>query len=132
LIFDPSKQTFRPACWVEKANYESLEHRTMPIERNELDTIDESKSLLDFMEPGKFYSVSELSGFILEEPLPGTSEEIEAATRGKEGLALVIEAMKIMNDMTYVQSLIAIRVVRGELIRGRKGNNPYYARMTTQ
>jgi len=104
----------------------------MPLKREELDELVESGSILDKMKPNMFYSMYELSEFMLEKKLPETKEEgLEYISEGKKDDAaqMIHNISKLQGRIALVEALLSVRVMRGELEVGVKNEKLYYCKM---
>ena len=103
----------------------------MPINESELDTI-ETGSILDKMEDGKFYSFYEISEMILGKKIPeGTHEIVEFISAGQKKPkyeTLMANLFFLSWKISTVESVLAARVVRGDIVQGFKEDKVYFGK----
>ena len=105
----------------------------MPLKKEDMDEIVESVSILEKMEPGIFYSIGECSEFLLGgEKIPETRDCIkEYLFKGKEKAIIekvISDVSLLYSDLAYVQAILRMLGIRGELIMGIKNGKPYFTK----
>ncbi len=104
----------------------------MPVRKEELDEMIETPSITERMEPRLYYSIYELSEFILKKKIPeGKSEVSEYLESGRKKIPIVEAVSKMISiqcDLVYVQAVLYVLHTKGEIILGKKGGIPHFAR----
>ena len=113
----------------------------MPIRMDKLDHAEEkkTKSVLDKMEEGIFYSLGEMFEKLLGKKVPifSTKEDLESHLRkqgvrieeGKIGSGdLILPIASLFSDTAYVFSMLSAHITKGEIVVEFKDGIPYYGK----
>jgi len=101
----------------------------MPFEEKEMDEVLEpkEKDFLEKMERGKFYSLDELSEFILGKRLDENTVKSEIS--GKDLQETIENTVSIMKDLAYLESVIGAHYAVGNLRIAWKNGKQHYSKI---